>query len=82
MTPPPPRRVVLTANSSDFDPVTIKNWKDEGYEVVYLPFPADRAEYIEQLKHLSDPLELGEKYAIVGLRPLSSACILKISIYR
>lgn len=62
-----PLRLVLTAESADFDSVTIQNWKDEGYSVSYLPFVDSRKEYIHKLQHLADPLELGQKYAIVGL---------------
>ncbi len=62
----PPPRLVLTAEDSAFDPVTIQNWKDEGYEVSYLPFTSSRKEYVKALHRLADPLELGEKYAIVG----------------
>ena len=63
-------RVVLTAEDPDFDPVTIQHWKDEGFEVSYLPLDTTSAAtckaYIQQLQHLADPLELGEKYALVG----------------
>ncbi|KAA6413014.1 MAG: hypothetical protein FRX48_02757 [Lasallia pustulata] len=61
-----PLRLVLTAESADFDSVTIQNWKDEGYSVSYLPFVDSRKEYIHKLQHLADPLELGQKYAIVA----------------
>ena len=71
--------LVLTAEGSDFDPVTIKNWKDEGYQVNYLPYNGNKKEYMMELQHLADPLELGEKYAIVGLlarpRKVVSDCI-------
>ena len=62
-----PPHLVLTAESTDFDPVTIQNWKDEGYSVSYLPFDGSKKEYIHKLQHLADPLQLGETYAIVGL---------------
>ena len=59
-------RVVLTAKDEAFDPVTIQHWKDEGFQVAYLPFRGRRKEYIEEIDSLPEPLELGEKYAIVG----------------
>lgn len=62
-----PLYLVLTAESPDFDSVTIQNWKDEGYSVSYLPFVGSKKEYMQKLHHLADPLELGQKYAIVGL---------------
>ena len=60
-------RLVLTAEADPFDPLTIQHWKEEGFEVSYLPFKGQRKEYIRELDHLPDPLELGEKYAIIGL---------------
>ncbi|KAL8930761.1 MAG: hypothetical protein Q9208_000302 [Pyrenodesmia sp. 3 TL-2023] len=59
-------RVVVTAEDADFDAVTLQHWRDEGFEVSYLPFTATKKAYVEELHHLADPLELGEKYAIVG----------------
>ncbi|KAL8957750.1 MAG: hypothetical protein Q9193_005059, partial [Seirophora villosa] len=59
-------RVVVTAEDADFDATTLQRWRDEGFAVSYLPFTATRKAYVQQLHHLADPLELGEKYAIVG----------------
>ncbi|KAL9600729.1 MAG: hypothetical protein Q9219_002970 [cf. Caloplaca sp. 3 TL-2023] len=81
-------RVVVTAEDPDFDLVTLQHWRDEGFEVSYLPFNASRKAYIQQLHHLADPLELGEKYAIVAygeaaevvletaLKPMPKLCAL------
>lgn len=59
-------RLVLTSNSPDFDPTTISHWKEEGFAVAYLPYDGDAKAYRNSLWHLADPLELGDKYAIVG----------------
>jgi len=62
-------RLVLTASarsSTFFSPTIIQNFKDEGYDVTYLPFNGDNKAFRTHLSHLADPLELGEKYAIVG----------------
>lgn len=66
-------RLVLTAEDESFDAITIQNWKDEGFEVTYLPFAGSRKQYERDVQSLPDPLELGEKYAIVGwfLHPTS-----------
>lgn len=58
--------IVLTADDRAFDPATITQWKEEGFQVSYLPFRGSRKEYIREIDHLPDPLELGEKYAVVG----------------
>lgn len=60
-------KVFITAEDDDFDEVTLQNWREEGFEVSYLPFTGSREDYILSLQHLADPLELGENFAIVGL---------------
>lgn len=59
-------RLVLTSSSPDFDPTSISHWKEEGFAVAYLPYDSDAKAYRNSLQHLADPLELGDKYAIVG----------------
>jgi hypothetical protein len=59
-------RLVVTSDTPDFDQDIIENWKDEGFQVAYLPYDGDKKDYHNKLQHLADPLELGEKYAIVG----------------
>ena len=63
-------KVVVTAKGDDFDKSTIQNWRAEGFEVSYLPFTGSREDYVSILQHLANPLELGENFAIVGLRTL------------
>ena len=60
-------RLVLTADTPDFDPDIVEGWKDEGFQVAYLPYDGNKKDYRDKLQHLADPLELGEKYAIVGM---------------
>jgi hypothetical protein len=60
-------RLVLTSDSPDFDPITISRWKEEGFAVAYLLYDGDTKSYLDSLRHLADPLELGETYAIVGI---------------
>lgn len=63
-------KVVITAEDYDFDRNIIENWRAEGFEVSYLPFVGSRKDNIHSLQHLSDRLELGDDYAIVGLLAL------------
>ena len=63
-----PPRLVLIAESEDFDRNTIKNWKDEGFQIMYIPFSGGKKELVTHMHTISDPLELGETYAIVGER--------------
>jgi hypothetical protein len=59
-------RLVVTSDTPGFDQDIIENWKEEGFQVAYLPYDGDKKDYQNKLQHLADPLELGEKYAIVG----------------
>ncbi|KKZ68056.1 hypothetical protein EMCG_06267 [[Emmonsia] crescens] len=59
-------RLVITADTRHFDQETIQQFKDEGFEVAYLPFNGVEREYNSQLQRLEDSLELREKYAIVA----------------
>ena len=59
-------RLVVTSDTPDFDPEILEHWKEEGFQVAYLPYDGDHKAYQNKLQHLPDPLELGDKYAIVG----------------
>lgn len=67
--------LVLTAKARHFDPIILTHWKEEGFEVIYLPYAGTREEYGNRLKHLADPLELGEMYAIVGASPSTTTSL-------
>ncbi|OAX84949.1 hypothetical protein ACJ72_00674 [Emergomyces africanus] len=59
-------RLVITADTRHFDQETIQNFKDEGFQVAYLPYNSVDREYNSQLQMLEDSLELRERYAIVA----------------
>jgi hypothetical protein len=59
-------RIVVTSDTPDFDTDILEQWKEEGFQVAYLAYDGDKKDYHNKLQHLADPLELGEKYAIVG----------------
>jgi len=62
-----PYLLYISAESPDFDQEAIRNWQDEGFKVVYLPFDIHKKkEYREQIHHLGDSLSMGDKWAIVG----------------
>lgn len=61
-----PPRLHVTADDNDFDPTIMRHFREEGFDVTYLPYGNDVKAYKNDLKHLADDLELGESYAIVG----------------
>jgi hypothetical protein len=62
-------RLYLTAEDPEFDPVTIQHWKDEGFEVTYLPYNGDARSFKQQLHGIGDTLDLGDRWVLVGTTP-------------
>jgi hypothetical protein len=61
-----PPRVLLIGDEPKLDPVIIRNFRAEGYQISYLRYNGDRPNFGKTLEKVAEPLELGEKYAIVG----------------
>ena len=59
-------RLVITAEDEDFDSSILARWREEGFDVSYLPYLGNAKQYAQQIHHLADPLGLSEKYAIIG----------------
>ena len=64
-------KLVVTAKDPTFDEATLQKWREEGFNVSYLPLDDSRERYAHTIEHLSDPLALSENYAIVGLLTLA-----------
>jgi hypothetical protein len=62
-------RVCITAETPDFDTAFIRQWQDEGFEVMYLPYNGGGKEYTSQLKSVKEGLGVGVNYAVIGGRP-------------
>jgi hypothetical protein len=59
----------VTAEDDDFDNETLRAWREEGFNVHYLPMGKGGKAYVNTLHHLGDRLSIGERYAIVGIYP-------------
>ncbi|EMC95770.1 hypothetical protein BAUCODRAFT_71739 [Baudoinia panamericana UAMH 10762] len=78
-----PPRLHITADADserDFDPVICQHFREEGFDVTFLPYnpdggPAEDKAYRNTLKHLSDDLELGENYAIIAYGDAAAICL-------
>lgn len=51
-----PPRLWITSEDEDFDETTLRHWKEEGYDVTYLPMGADVNTYTNTLTSLADDL--------------------------
>jgi hypothetical protein len=64
-----------TDSMAEFDQVTLKHWRSEGFEITYVPFGQGGKGYVEELKGISRNLPLGEFYGIVGgAQPMRRDC--------
>lgn len=60
-------RLCVTAETEDFDMEIIKNWQEEGFDVVYLPYNSGGKDYARRLQSVKDGLGVGENYAVIGM---------------
>ncbi len=56
----------FTAEDDDFDDLTLEEWRDEGFDVAYVPMGKGGKEYRERLNGLSTGLGIGETFGIIG----------------
>ena len=70
-----PPKLFVTAETVDFDDVILQKWRDEGFDVHYLPLENDGGQkaYIESLKRLHEGLGVSDYYGIVGKVNISIA---------
>lgn len=61
-----PRIIVSAEEDDDYDTTAVQHWKEEGFQVSYLPLASNKKFFVQQLHDYADRLELGEKYGIVG----------------
>lgn len=59
-------RLCISAETPDFDTETLRNWRDEGFDVIYVPYDGDQREYVARLKSVKEGLGVGENYAVLG----------------
>ncbi|KAL0259518.1 hypothetical protein SLS55_005255 [Diplodia seriata] len=65
----------VTAESDDFDDSTLQAWREEGFDVHYLPFGDGGKQYVKTLHSLKDGLGVGGTYAIVAFGDAASVCL-------
>lgn len=62
-----PPKLYITAESDDFDLLTLQEWRDEGFQVEYIPMGKGGDDYVWKLERLAKKnLEPCETFGIVG----------------
>ena len=56
-----------TDSVDEFDQITLRHWREEGFDVTYIPMGRGGKTYAEQLKSIPNSLPLGEYFGIVGM---------------
>ena len=75
MLPSTPPHIYITSDDTTFDPSILTSLTAESLPPTYLSHTSSRKDYLTTLRHLSDDLELGEKYAILAYGAAASECL-------
>ncbi|KAL1587312.1 hypothetical protein WHR41_04247 [Cladosporium halotolerans] len=67
--------VILTAESEDFADEVTQQWRDEGFNVVYVPFGNGGNDYATRIRMTGDSLGVGEQYAVVAFDEAAAAML-------
>jgi hypothetical protein len=62
-------RLYITAETDtvgEFDQITLKHWRDEGFDVIYLPYGNGGKAYVKELESIKDSISLGDSFGIIG----------------
>ncbi|KAJ5454102.1 uncharacterized protein N7458_005058, partial [Penicillium daleae] len=68
-------RVCITSETGEFDMETIKNWQDEGFDVVYVALDGGGKEYEGRLRGVKEGLGVGENYAVIAYGEAANYCL-------
>ncbi|RFU81362.1 hypothetical protein TARUN_845 [Trichoderma arundinaceum] len=70
-----PPKLYLTAESDDFDSVTIAEWQAEGFDVEYLPMGNGGEEYVQMLRKLGGKTSSFGSFGIIAFGDAASICL-------
>ncbi|KAJ5618674.1 hypothetical protein N7528_006785 [Penicillium herquei] len=68
-------RLCITSETDEFDVETIKDWQDEGFDVVYLPLNGGGKDYEDRLRSIKEGLGVGENYGVIAFGEAASYCL-------
>jgi hypothetical protein len=59
-------RLIITAETPDFDTEFVQAWSKEGFNTIYIPYHEDEKEYIRRLMAVKEGLSVGDNYGVIG----------------
>lgn len=67
--------VAESAKEGDFDQASLRLWREEGFEVTYLPFSQGGEQFAATLRSLDKSRELREKFAVIAFGKAATECL-------
>ncbi|KAL4804018.1 hypothetical protein BDV18DRAFT_143686 [Aspergillus unguis] len=68
-------RLIITAETPDFDADFIEAWQKEGFSCIYVPYNADEKEYARSLMTVKEGLGVGDNYGIIAFGDAAAFCL-------
>ncbi|KAL4942074.1 hypothetical protein BDV06DRAFT_193061 [Aspergillus oleicola] len=68
-------RLIITAETPDFDNEFIQAWQKEGFNVVYVPYSQDEKDYARRIMSVKEGLGVGDNYGIIAFGDAASFCL-------
>lgn len=59
-------RLIITAETPDFDADFVEAWQKEGFNCIYVPYNSDEKEYARAIMAVKEGLGVGDNYGIIG----------------
>ncbi|KAF2669731.1 NTF2-like protein [Microthyrium microscopicum] len=64
-----------TDTASEFDQIILKRWREEGFDITYLPYRNGGKGYIADLKAIPRNMSVGDSFGIVAYGDAAAACL-------
>ncbi|KAL4875473.1 hypothetical protein BJY04DRAFT_164411 [Aspergillus karnatakaensis] len=68
-------RLIISAETDDFDSEFVQQWQKEGLNVIYVPYTTDEKEYARRLMAVKEGLGVGDNYGVIAFGDAASFCL-------
>ncbi|KAL4985121.1 hypothetical protein BDW68DRAFT_165680 [Aspergillus falconensis] len=68
-------RLIITAETPDFDAEFVEAWSKEGFNTIYIPFHEDEKEYVRRLMAVKEGLGVGDNYGVIAFGDAAAFCL-------
>ncbi|KAL4762050.1 dienelactone hydrolase [Aspergillus foveolatus] len=68
-------RLIITAETPDFDTEFVQAWSKEGFNTIYIPYHEDEKEYVRRLTAVKEGLSVGDNYGVIAFGDAAAFCL-------